>query len=61
MSDGKANPGRPDCDTRKIEQDYEVRDWCQSPGLTQEELRQTVRAVGASVSRVSAFLQKQRA
>ena len=58
MADHKANAGRPNPDRINLEQDYEVRDWCLSLGVTQEQLREAVRAAGPSASRVSEHLHR---
>jgi hypothetical protein len=57
MSDDPKNPGRPDRDRINLEQDYEVRDWCKSLGVTEGELRGAVQAVGNTASKVRQFLQ----
>jgi hypothetical protein len=41
-----------------LEQDYEVRDWTQSLGCTEDELRAAVKAVGNSAEKVREYLQK---
>ena len=59
MSDDTRNPGRPDRDHIILEQDYEVRDWSQSLGVTEDELRKAVQAVGNTASKVREYLQKE--
>jgi hypothetical protein len=59
-SDDTRNPGRPDRDRINLEQDYEVRDRTQSPGVTEDELRKAVQAVGNTASKVREYLQKER-
>lgn len=39
-----------------LNEDYEVRDWCNSLGCTPEQLREAVKAVGNSVEAVRAHL-----
>ena len=39
-----------------LEEDYEVRDWCQSLGCTPEQLREAVKAVGNSADAVRKHL-----
>ena len=58
MSDDTKNAGRPDRDRINLEQDYEVRDWSRALGVTEEELRAAVKAVGNSASKVREHLQK---
>ena len=58
MSDDTNNAGRPDRDWINLEQDYEVRDWSRALGITEEELRAAVKAVGHSASKVREHLQK---
>ena len=40
-------------------EDYEVRDWAQSLGCTEQQLRDAVKAVGNSASAVRQYLGKQ--
>lgn len=39
-----------------LNQDHEVRDWTQSLGCTEEELRQAVKVVGPSADAVRTYL-----
>jgi hypothetical protein len=39
-----------------LTQEYEVRDWCQSLGCTEPELRAAVAAVGNSADKVREYL-----
>jgi Protein of unknown function (DUF3606) len=41
-----------------LNEDYEVRDWTQSLGCTEQELRDAVKAVGNSVEAVRYFLDR---
>jgi hypothetical protein len=58
-SDDTRNPGRPDRDRINLEQDYEVRDWTRSLGVTENELRKAVQAVGNTASKVREYLHKE--
>jgi len=55
MSDDPSKTGQ---DRRLISlaQDHEVREWCQSLGCTEEQLRRAVAAVGDSAQAVRAEL-----
>ena len=52
MADDKSNTGAPDRDLINMEQDYEVRHWAETLGVDESALRDAVKAVGNSVSRV---------
>jgi len=39
-----------------LEQEYEVRDWCESLGCSREQLHQAVKAVGNSADAVRQYL-----
>ena len=41
-----------------VSEDYEVRDWCESMGCTEQQLRQAVAAVGNSADAVREHLRK---
>ena len=58
MSDDPKNAGRPDRDRINLEQDYEVRDWCKSLGVSEDELRAAVHTVGNVASDVREFLKR---
>ena len=60
MPDDKAKTGRADRDRVNLEQDYEVRDWCQSLGITEQELRGAVQAVGNTASKVREYIRLNR-
>lgn len=57
ISDDKSKTGQ-DRKPISLEEDYEVRDWCESLGCTDKELRAAVEAVGNSAEKVRAFLRK---
>lgn len=56
MSDNKSNVGSPDRDRISLSEDYEVRDWTESLGVSEEKLREAVRAVGNSADKVREYL-----
>ena len=56
MSDDKTQRGGQDRERISLAEDYEVRDWTQSLGCSEEELRAAVPAVGHSVEAVRAHL-----
>jgi hypothetical protein len=43
-----------------LSDDYEVRDWTKSLGVTKEELTAAVKAVGNSTDKVREYLKKQK-
>jgi hypothetical protein len=58
MADDKTHVGSPDRDRISLGEDYEVRDWTQSLGVSEAELREAVDAVGNSADAVRAYLKK---
>jgi len=56
MADDKRNTGTPDRDRINLTEDYEVRDWAESLGVSQDRLREAVDAVGNSADRVRDYL-----
>ncbi|WP_372018121.1 DUF3606 domain-containing protein [Pseudoxanthomonas sp. 10H] len=52
MTDDKRHTGMPDRDRINLEEDYEVRYWTQALGVTAEQLREAVQAVGPSAEAV---------
>ena len=58
MADDKSKPGRPDRDRINVDEDYEVRDWADSLGVSEDELRKAVTAAGPMVKDVKAHLGK---
>lgn len=61
MSDDKSKPGGQDRDRISLSEDYEVRDWSKKFGVTADELRAAVKAVGSSAKDVEDFLRKPKA
>jgi len=58
MADDKSNPGRPDRDRINVNEEYELRDWSQSLGVSPEELKKAVAAVGDRADAVRQHLGK---
>ena len=58
MADNKSNTGSPDRDRINMSEDYEVRDWSESLGVTPERLQEAVNAVGNSADKVRDFLKR---
>jgi hypothetical protein len=56
MSDDKTKTGGQDRSRISLSEDYEVRDWAKKFGVTPEELRAAVKAVGSEASAVEAHL-----
>ena len=60
MADDINNIGSPDRDRISLSEDYEIRDWTQSLGVSEAELREAVDAVGNSADAVRAYLKRDR-
>ena len=58
MADDKTHVGSPDRDRISLSEDYEVRDWMQSLGVSEAELREAADAVGNSAEAVRAYLKR---
>ena len=58
MSDDKKHVGSPDRDRISLTEDYEVRDWTKSLGITEDQLREAVGKVGNSAAAVREYLKK---
>lgn len=56
MADDKNSVGSPDRDRISLGEDYEVRDWTASLGVSEAELREAVDAVGNSADKVRDYL-----
>ncbi|KWT94700.1 MULTISPECIES: DUF3606 domain-containing protein [unclassified Variovorax] len=56
MADDKTKVGGQDRNRINLNQDYEVRDWTQSLGVTEDELRKAVAAVGNQADKVREYL-----
>jgi hypothetical protein len=57
MSDELSNRGKQDRDRINLNEDYEVRDWAKSLGVSEDELRSAVAKAGPMVKDVKAHLQ----
>jgi hypothetical protein len=58
MADNKTDTGSPDRDRINMSEDYEVRDWTTSLGVTRERLQEAVDAVGTSSDKVREYLRR---
>ena len=56
MSDDKSKAQGQDRQRINVHQDYELRDWSKSLGVTPEKLKEAVAAVGDRADRVREFL-----
>ncbi|RZI59602.1 MAG: DUF3606 domain-containing protein [Rubrivivax sp.] len=56
MSDDKSKTGGQDRARINVNEDYELRDWSKKFGVTPEQLKQAVNAVGSSAEAVEAHL-----
>lgn len=59
MSDDKEKTGQ-DRHFINLSEHYEVRDWTNSLGVTEEQLREAVTAVGSSADKVREYLSHSR-
>lgn len=60
MSDDKSKTGGQDRKRISLGEDYEVRDWSKKFGVTAEELKAAVKAVGNDAAAVEAHLKGKR-
>jgi hypothetical protein len=58
MSDDKQKSGGQDRERINVNQDYELRDWSQKFGVTQDEIKAAVRAVGDQADKVKDYLSR---
>ena len=58
MSDDTSKTGRQDRDRINVNEDYELRDWSRSLGVTPDELKSAVQKVGPMAKDVKAHLGK---
>jgi hypothetical protein len=56
MADDKSKSGGQDRKRISLSQDYEVRDWAKKFGVTPDELKAAVKAVGDDAAAVEAHL-----
>ena len=60
MSDDKSKSGGQDRSRINVNEDYELRDWSKKFGVTPDELKAAVKAVGTSADAVEAHLKGQK-
>jgi len=60
MSDDKSKSGGQDRKRISVNEDYEVRDWSKKFGVTPDELKAAVKAVGSDAAAVEAHLKGKR-
>ena len=58
MADNKNETESPDRDRISLSEDYEIRDWSESLGVSEDRLREAVDAVGNSADAVRAYVNK---
>lgn len=58
MSDDKKNTGSPDRDRINVNEDYELQYWTKALGVSADELRAAVKAVGPASAAVRKHLGK---
>ncbi|MDV3514235.1 DUF3606 domain-containing protein [Stenotrophomonas sp. C1657] len=58
MSDDKKNTGSPDRDRINVNEDYELQYWTKALGVSADELRAAVEAVGPTAAAVREHLRK---
>ena len=56
--DNKTKVGTPDRELINVNEDYELQYWSEKFGITRDELKKAVAAVGTSVKKVQAYLDK---
>jgi hypothetical protein len=56
--DNKKDTGSPDRDRINVHEDYELQEWSKSLGVTKEQLKEAVEAVGTSADKVREYLKK---
>lgn len=56
--DSKKNTGSPDRDRINVNEDYELQDWSQKFGVSHEDLKKAVQAVGTMARDVEDYLKK---
>jgi hypothetical protein len=60
MADDKSNLHGQDRQRININQDYELRDWSKSLGVSQEKLKEAVGAVGDRADKVREYLKNEK-
>lgn len=61
MADDRTRRGAGDRRTINTHEDYELRDWAKSLGVTEDEVRSAVAAVGNSADKVRDYLSRHKA
>ncbi|RFZ82731.1 DUF3606 domain-containing protein [Mucilaginibacter terrenus] len=56
--DNKNNVGSPDRDRINVHEEYELQYWSKKLGITRQELKDAIKAVGTSAEKVEAYLKK---
>lgn len=56
--DNKQQTGSPDRDLINVNEDYELQYWSEKFGISRDELREAVKAVGTPAKAVEAYLNK---
>ena len=56
MADDKSKPGGQDRSRINVNEDYELRDWSKKFGVSAEQLKSAVKAVGDNAKAVEAHL-----
>ena len=56
MADDKSKPGAQDRTRINVNEDYELRDWSKKFGVTADQLKAAVKAVGTNAQAVEAHL-----
>ena len=56
MADDKSKPGGQDRTRINVNEDYELRDWSKKFGVTADQLKAAVKAVGTNAQAVEAHL-----
>ena len=56
--DNKTKVGTPDRELINVNEDYELQYWSEKFGVTRDELKKAVAAVGTSAKKVQAYLDK---
>ncbi|MDQ0028084.1 hypothetical protein J2X90_005937 [Variovorax paradoxus] len=60
MADDKSKPGGQDRTRINVNEDYELRDWSKKFGVTPEQLKAAVQAVGTSAEAVEKHFKDKR-
>ena len=61
MPDDKSKPGGQDRKRINVNEDYELRDWAKKFGVSQDELKAAVKAVGDDAGAVEKHLESRHA